>query len=153
MNTAEQEVREVMQGWLKALQAADADAIASHFADDSLNFDAHTAFQFKDLESYRRHLRSCMAYCPPDKVRFDVQDMKVIADGNMACCHFVTRAVANLDAGPMTVYTRGTMVLRKAGGKWSIIHGHASSPYDPQSSRVLHELTPEEPFQAERSTG
>lgn len=53
--TAEAEIREQMDSWLKAVLAMDIDDIVSHYSPDILAFDAVSQLQCKGIDAYKKH--------------------------------------------------------------------------------------------------
>ncbi len=135
------EVRQVVEAWLEGIHKRDGAAVAALCAPEVLAFDAHSAFQFRNRDEFEKHLVSCMGQCPPS-VTFDLHDIHVEADENLAFSHHLFCARMPRDGKELVVWTRGTMCLRKVDGEWKVVHGHASSPYDLESGKAMLELQP-----------
>ena len=64
-------------------------------------------------------------------ITFENSDMTVESDGKMAFAHYMTHVAGKRkDGNPIDVNIRVTDVLRKAKGKWLIVHEHVSVPVD-----------------------
>lgn len=138
--TAQAQIRQMVDRYLGAIRAADAEAIASFYAPDILAFDAIAELQFKGVEAYKKHWQACMEMCPGDGMGvFELHDLSIEADGDLAFGHALCRCGPSKDkAGWM----RATLAFRKTDGKWTIAHEHWSAPFDPESCKALFDLKP-----------
>lgn len=138
----EAEIRELIDGWLKAVLDRDVERIASHYTPDILAYDAIAALQFKGVEAYRRHWENCLTMCP-GPMTFEIHDLNVTAGDEVAYCTYLTRCGGTDEKGQeQTGWMRTTIGCRRIGGKWRIAHEHFSSPFDPQSGKALMDLQP-----------
>tara|TARA_R110001599_G_scaffold171353_1_gene362060 strand:+ start:43820 stop:44269 length:450 start_codon:yes stop_codon:yes gene_type:complete len=139
---AESEIRTVIDQWQKAVVAGDLDRIMAHYADDILSFDAVAQLQFKGTAAYRKHWQACMEMCKGPMI-FDIHELGVTANDDIAFSHYLTRCGGGADSGEeQTAWMRGTVCHRKIGGKWLVVHEHFSAPFDMQSSKALFDLKP-----------
>jgi uncharacterized protein (TIGR02246 family) len=140
--TAEDEVRELIEGWASAAQAKDVARIMAFYAPDVLAFDAIAALQFKGAEAYRKHWQACLEMCP-GSMTFEVHDLGITAGGDMAFGHYLARCGGTDASGEEKGgWFRATVCCRKSGGRWRIVHEHYSAPFDPQSGKALLGLVP-----------
>src|SRR3546814_5465679 len=86
---AEAEIRELVDGWSKAVRALDVDAIMAHYAPEMVAYDAIAALRFRGAEAYRAHWAMCLSLCPGPMV-FEVADLSVAAAGDLAFAHGLT---------------------------------------------------------------
>ena len=139
----EAQIRRLVQDWAKAAAAKDLDAIFSHYAPDILAFDAIAQLQFKGTEAYKKHWEACMDLCPGPMI-FEVHDLSVAAQGDVAFCHYLSRCgEIGADGEEKVGWMRASAGLRQRSGKWLIVHEHFSAPFDPQSGKALLGLAPE----------
>lgn len=116
------DVRAAMDGFLAALNALDANAIVSYFAEDA------TAF-FPVVAPERLNGRAAIAevfntYVTETKknvakTNIVAEDVRVVRSGEMAVVSFQVH-------NPAAV-SRRTFVFRREGGRWLIVHMHASN--------------------------
>lgn len=138
----EDEVRAVIEEWIRAAGAKDLDAIMATYAPDIVAFDAIAQLQFKGAEAYRKHWQTCLAYMPGSMI-FKPSEVAVSASGDAAFVHYLCRCGGVKEDGTEeTGWMRGTVCLRKSGGQWKIVHEHFSTPFDPESSKALLDLEP-----------
>ncbi len=142
-NTAQEEVRQSIDSWLKAVRARDTKGILSHYAPDVVAFDAIQQLQFKGVEAYGKHWEACMAMCPGDMV-FDTGKLDIQAENDLAVAHGLIRCGMKDDNGQeQASWMRMTSSYRKSGGKWAIVHEHFSAPFDMRTSKALFDLDPD----------
>lgn len=142
-NTAQEEVRQSIDSWLKAVRARDAKGILSHYAPDVVAFDAVQQLQFKGVEAYGKHWEACLAMCPGDMV-FDAAKLDIRAENDLAIAHGLIRCGIKDDKGEEKAsWMRMTSSYRKNGGKWVIAHEHFSAPFDMRTSKALFDLDPD----------
>jgi PhnB protein len=140
--TAEAEIRDLMNDWLSSVRAADVKGIVAHYAPDILAFDAIAKLQFKGVDSYRKHWEACLAMCPGPMV-FEVHDLGIVADRDVAFAHGLCRCGAKDESGEeKTSWMRFTTCYRRTSGSWKIVHEHFSAPFDVESGKALFDLKP-----------
>ena len=140
--TAEDEIRASVGSWVKAVVARDIEAIMSHYAPDVVSFDAILALQFKGRDAYRRHWEACLDMCAGE-MAFDVHELAVATDRDVAFCHYLLTCGAINEQGEKQVgWMRATVCYRAIGDRWLIVHEHFSAPFDMESGKALLELKP-----------
>jgi uncharacterized protein (TIGR02246 family) len=136
--TAEAEIREQVDSWLKAVLALDLDGIVSHYAPDILAFDAVSQLQFKGVDAYRKHWQACLAMCRPGAMIFEMHDLNVAAGDDVAFATALNRCGGTGENGEEKAgWMRMTTGYRKTHGKWMIVHEHFSAPFDMETLKVL----------------
>ncbi|MCY1392874.1 hypothetical protein D9M71_77570 [compost metagenome] len=141
-NTAETEVRQLIERWHRAVVAKDIDAIVQPYADDIVAFDAVKALQFKGKQSYRAHWEFCMAQCPGGGI-FEFEQVQVAAAGDVAFAHWLTRCgPAPQEGEDNSGYIRVTAGYKRIGGQWQVVHEHWSAPFDMETNVALFNLKP-----------
>lgn len=140
--TAEDEIRELLDSWLKAVKVKDVERIMSHYARDVVAFDAIKELQFKGIEAYGAHWKACMEMCPGE-MTFEMHELDVQAGSDIAFCRYIGHCGGTDDKGQeQSGWMRATICLRKAGGRWQIAHEHYSAPFDCESGKALTDLKP-----------
>ena len=138
----EAQVRALLDDWASATRAKDIDGILASCAPDVLGFDCHSRLQLVGAEAYRKHLEACLP-CMQGPMIFEIHDLDVTAEGDLAFCHYLARCGGTGPDGQEHVgWLRGTSCLRRTGGRWRIVHEHFSAPFDPASGRALLEFEP-----------
>lgn len=140
--TAETEIRDLINAWLKDVLARDLDKIMSHYAPDVLAFDAIAALQFKGVAAYRKHWQACFEMCPGDMI-FEMHDLGIEMGEPLAVAHYLCRCGGTDANGEQkTSWMRATVCLRRQDGTWAIAHEHYSAPFDPASGKALFDAQP-----------
>lgn len=139
---AEAAIRNLVDAWQKAVVAGDIDRIMTHYAPDILAFDAVSQLQFKGVDTYRKHWLACMEMCKGGIV-FEVHQLAVTADEEVAFAHYLTRCGGKDDeGGEKTSWMRATVCLCRVDERWKIAHEHFSVPFDMQSGKAMFDLKP-----------
>lgn len=138
MNTAENDIRQLLQRWEQALRDKDLDAILALYADDVVAYDLMGAPRFDNKAAYAEHWRACMAQCP-DGGFLALQDIAVTAEGDLGFARFIAAG------GPdeqTSIWMRGTVCYRRQDGEWKIVHEHWSVPVDMESGKARFDARP-----------
>lgn len=135
--TAEGEIRQQMDSWLKAVLALDIDGIMSHYAPDVRAFDAIAQLQFKGVDAYRKHWEACFSMCSPGQMIFEIHDPEIVADDTVGFCHSLIRCGGTDGEEEKVGWMRMTVCYRKIAGTWKVVHEHFSMPFDMESGKVL----------------
>jgi uncharacterized protein (TIGR02246 family) len=142
-SSAEAEIRDLMESWLKSVRAMDVNAIVTHYAADIVAYDAVAQLQFKGVDAYKKHWETCLAMSPPGTMIFEIRDLNIGASGDVAFGHCLNRCGIKEENGEeKTSWMRMTTCYRKKNGKWAIVHEHTSAPFDMQSGKTLFDLMP-----------
>lgn len=140
--SAEAAVLEQQESWVAAVRDQDIDAIVAHYAPDIVAFDAVTKLQFKGVEAYRDHWLACMEMCRGPMV-FELHEVTIHADGEVAFCHALHRCGGTNDKGETEVgWLRMTSGYRRLEGQWKVVHEHFSVPFEMESGKALFDLEP-----------
>ncbi len=140
--SAKAEIRKLIEGWAKAAQGFDLDAIMASYTPDIVAFDAVGKLRFEGAEAYRAHWKACAEMCPGQMI-FEVHDLVIEAGDDLAFGHHLMRCgMVGEDGKEDASYMRGTFGCRRQGGRWLIAHEHFSVPFDPESSKALLGLEP-----------
>jgi uncharacterized protein (TIGR02246 family) len=120
-------IRQLVENWAKAVRNKDMGNILAHHADDIVMFDVPEPFQSIGIDAYRKTWDIFFKYTEPGV--FDIQQLKVIADENVAFC-IATMKCSDKSAGGdyVPLDFRLTIGLKKINDEWTIIHEHHSIP-------------------------
>ena len=129
----EAEIRSLIEAWTEAQRARDVTGRTAHYADDVLIFDAITPLQHAGLDALRRRLVQWFSTFD-GPIDCDVRDLQITADQHVAFCRSVQRFRGPLaGGGTLDMVVRYTTCLRQTGQGWTVIHEHASVPFDPET--------------------
>ncbi|MFC4175425.1 YybH family protein [Microvirga sp. GCM10011540] len=139
---SEDQVRDLLHSWLKAVRAKDVDAIASHYAPDIVAFDAIAQLQFKGVDAYSQHWKACMDMCE-GAMTFEIHDLAIAAGEDVAFGHYLSRCGgADANGEEKFCWMRVSVGCRKKADQWTIVHEHFSAPFDMETGKVLFGLEP-----------
>ena len=132
----EHAIRAMYDRFSAAVQSHDIHTIMSFYAPDVVAFDAFPPRQYSGAAAYRKDYEGFFAAFP-GPVTSKASDVHVNVSGNIAYAYGVdTWTVTGKDGQAMPMVFRFTDVLRRAGGKWLIVHEHLSFPVDPDSGKA-----------------
>jgi uncharacterized protein (TIGR02246 family) len=123
----ETEIRQLVENWAKAVRNKDMGTILAHHAEDIIMFDVPEPFQSIGIDAYRKTWDIFFKYTRPGV--FDIQQLKIVADENIAFCIATMKCSDKSDGGDFTPLDfRLTIGLKKINNQWVIIHEHHSTP-------------------------
>jgi uncharacterized protein (TIGR02246 family) len=123
-------IRERVNTLVQALRAKDIDALMAHYASDTVTFDLGPPLQVQGAGAYRRNFEAWFA-STHGPIHFELHDLRVEADGDIAFCHYLAHVESTRTTGKKADYwVRVTAGLRKIDGRWVITHEHISMPID-----------------------
>jgi uncharacterized protein (TIGR02246 family) len=125
----EAQIRQLIDGWAKALRTKDVDGVMSHYARDILLFDIAPPLQNKGADAYRKNWEEWFTTWQ-GPIGYEIRDLSITAGGGVAFSHSLNRIHGKRTNGEETdVWVRVTACLRRIEGKWLITHEHASVPF------------------------
>jgi ketosteroid isomerase-like protein len=128
MNSAENEIMELIEKCSNALNEKNLDALFEHITDDVELFDVVT--QTSGVGDYRKLWEQCLPFFG-DKVGTERKDVKIHAGSDLAFVHCFTRVTGvKSDNENAKSWLRTTICLKKINGAWKIAHEHISLPFD-----------------------
>lgn len=130
-------IKALEERFAKAVRAKDVDAIMKCYVpDESLFvFDLVPPRQYVGAKAYRKDWIDLLAAFP-GPITFEVSDLSVTADGNLAYGHSIQRVAGTDKSGKMAdMNVRVTDVYRKVEGKWLIVQEHVSVPVDLETGK------------------
>jgi uncharacterized protein (TIGR02246 family) len=139
----EDHIRQLIDGWAKALRAKDIDGVMSHYAPDILLFDLAPPLQYLGTDAYRKNWEEWFATWQ-GPIGYEIRDLSITTGDGVAFSHSLNRISGKRTNGEETdVWVRATACFRKINGKWKVTHEHISVPfYMDGSGRAAVELKP-----------
>jgi uncharacterized protein (TIGR02246 family) len=121
---SEAELRQLATDFVQAVNDADADRFVSFFAPDASAFFPSPANRerVKGIESIRTIIGPALAQKPANPLV--ARDFEIDVDGNLG--------VVSFNVGSQQVSSRRTLVVRRIGGTWKVVHLHASNLRPPE---------------------
>lgn len=132
-------VKDVLDQYLAAVKASDADALLALYADDARIFDMMQPFERRGQESGREMIEAWLGE-PGTTQDCAIDDLQVIEDGDLAIASAAVRyGVTMADGRHHTMWNRATWALRRLDGAWRIIHEHTSVPLANEDMQPMFE--------------
>jgi ketosteroid isomerase-like protein len=123
-------IRELMAERQSAMRARDAERVVAGCAPEVVIFDLAPPLRrvtsaVDEVEALRQWFATF-----DDTFDFEIRDLAVTVDGDVAFCHSLNRMGTRED-GPeqFQLWFRATYGLRRLDGEWRITHLHESSPF------------------------
>ena len=141
--TDEAQIRQLIDGWTKALHAKDVDGVMSHYAPDILLFDLAPPLQYLGGDAYRKNWEEWFTSWQ-GPIGYEIRNLSITVGDDVAFTHSLNRIYGKRTTGEDTdVWVRATACFRKIGGKWLVTHEHVSVPfYMDGSYRAAVDLKP-----------
>lgn len=141
-DTAEAQIRTLLEGWSVAVKEKNLEAIMAYYASDIVAYDAIMQLQFKGAKAYREHWQFCLGICE-GAMLFEQHEVTVHADGHLAFAHWLNRCGGADESGEVKAsWMRASAAYRKTDDGWRAVHEHFSAPFDMASGNALFDLQP-----------
>jgi uncharacterized protein (TIGR02246 family) len=137
------QIRQLIDGWAKALRAKDINGVISNYAPDVLTFDIVPPLQYLGTDAYRKNWEEWFATWE-GPIGYEIRDLSITTGDGVAFSHSLNRISGKRTNGENTdVWVRATACFRKINGKWKVTHEHISVPfYMDGSGRAAVDLKP-----------
>ena len=126
-NANEDQIRQLVENWAKAVRNKDIDAIIAHHSEDIVMYDVPEPFQSIGIDAYRKTWDLFFAFTKPGV--FDIQELHITAGENVAFCFAKMKCEDksnSMEFVPLDF--RLTIGLKKINNQWTIVHEHHSVP-------------------------
>ncbi len=139
---AEALIRQRVEDYAKAIRAKDIDRVMSLYAPNIVSFDLNPPLRYAGTDNKRRAWQEFFAtYTGP--VAYEVRDLDVTTDGELAFVHSLNHVKGTLASGHITdLWVRWTACFRRIDGVWLVVHDHVSVPADLEHGQAVLNLTP-----------
>lgn len=141
--TDEAQIRQLLEGWARAIRAKDVDGVMSAYAPEVVWFDLAPPLRYMGADAYRKSWGEWFATWQ-GSIGYEVRDLSITIGEDVAFHHSLNRIHGTRTGGEETdVWVRATVCLRKIDGKWMVTHEHFSVPfYMDGSYRAAVDLRP-----------
>jgi uncharacterized protein (TIGR02246 family) len=131
MTDDEAQIRELIEGWTRAVHAGDLAGVLADHADDIVMYDVPPPYQgVKGIEAYEQAWPEFLRW-QTTGATFELAGLDVTAGDTVAYAHALLRCGTPADlARKPDVLLRLTLGLRKERGRWVVAHEHHSFPDD-----------------------
>jgi ketosteroid isomerase-like protein len=109
---------------------------------DAVSYEHQAPLQYNGADAIREACRRGFE-AMPGFVRWDIPDLQVIVRDDIAVTWGLNRMRSQESGGHhVEVWSRGTRVFQRIGGKWKMIHQHVSLPSDLETRQARIDLKP-----------
>jgi len=121
-------IRELVEGWARAVRAKDLKGILANHSPEILMFDVPPPLESKGIDAYSKTWDLFFAWAR-DPVIFDFNEMGITAGKDVAYVTALMQCAGTERNGErIRLEFRLTIGLRKIGGQWIVMHEHHSIP-------------------------
>ncbi|MFD9889071.1 YybH family protein [Amycolatopsis sp. NPDC059027] len=126
----------------EGLRDKDLEGLEQLYAADIVSFDVEPPLQHVGTAAKLKNWVNVFTFF--EKVRYEIRDLKLTVDDEVAFGHGFGRLGGTLKNGTETsgMWVRATFCFRKIGGTWLIAHDQVSVPFDITSGRGVADLEP-----------
>lgn len=133
---SERQILDLLEARTEAFARRDPAAAAAAYGDDLVLYDAIVPFVRRDENPARRLEAWVASYRTP--IGHEIRDLEMTADGDVAFCHFLVRISGTMiDGTEVGMWVRATSCLRRRDDVWTIVHEHASVPFDAETGHAV----------------
>ena len=140
--SADRQVRAVVDRIAAAIRDKDVDAVMAHYAPEIVAFDLLPPLQYRGAAMIRERLSQWLSSFE-GTIGFDMRELAITAGEDVAFCHSLNRVSGRTrDGDAVEMWWRATNGFRRIPGGWVVSHGHSSEPFDMRSGKALTDLQP-----------
>lgn len=139
--SSQDEVRSRIETLVVAIKKRDLDAVREVFAPEIVSFDIVAPLRHEGVAAKTKNWADVFAAY--DELDYEVRDLTVLADGELAVSYSLNRISGTLRTGlPTAMWVRWTGCWRRIDGEWRIVHDQVSVPIDVLAGTALTRLQP-----------
>jgi uncharacterized protein (TIGR02246 family) len=121
--SAEAQIRRLLQGWSDSTAAKDLDAMMAGIDEDVVSYELGGALQYAGLSAVRDVCQRGVA-AAVGTIRWDIPDLRVVVRGDLA----VAWGIDELRVDGVESRARATRIFQRKDGHWLMVHQHRSLP-------------------------
>jgi ketosteroid isomerase-like protein len=127
-STEEEEIRNLVESWAKAVRTKNLDGIMLNHSPEILMFDVPPPAQSKGIDAYKKTWDVFFAWFQDSGI-FEINELKITAGEDVAYAAALMRCGGTEANGDkVELDFRLTICFRKIGGRWTVMHEHHSVP-------------------------
>jgi uncharacterized protein (TIGR02246 family) len=142
MDANQSDVRALLDAQVEAIRRKDLDRLMSLYSPDIVYFDVVPPLQYVGSAALRGRFTTWFdGY--RDAIDFEIRDLTIAADRDLAVSHWLSRASGTLKNGrKVGSWVRATSCCRRTDQGWLVTHEHISVPVDLASGSAATDLLP-----------
>jgi len=135
-------IRELIDGFVKAIRAKDINGVMSVFAPEIVSFDLGPPLQHGGGGIFMKRWQELFDLYQ-NSIYYEVRELSITAGDDVAFSHSLNRISGTMKDGRQTDrWLRWTAGYRKTNGKWLIVHEQVSVPVDLGNGKAMLDLRP-----------
>lgn len=132
----DRQIRELLETRTRAFGNRDTATAAAAYDGELVLYDAVGPFVRRGEDPTERLERWIELY--RTGIGHEIRDLEITAGGDVAFCHFLVRISGTMQDGTeVGMWVRATSCLRRQNGDWTIVHEHASVPFDADTGHAV----------------
>ena len=140
--TNQEEIRSLVEKWADAIRRRDFDELKEHYAEDVVVFDVPPPLRVKGRDEYRKNMERWLGNFK-GSVECEMAEVEITAGEDVAFVRSLTKVSDRLDESTSSgSWVRATVCYRKIGGRWVVVHEHASLPFNGMTTQSVVDLVP-----------
>jgi ketosteroid isomerase-like protein len=142
MDSAQSEVRALLDSRSEAMGMKDIDRVMSLYSPDIVYFDLVPPLRYTGSAALRERFLDWFGRWQ-SAIGQDIGEVNIVASGDIAAAHMLIRASGTLKTGQAVGYwVRTSNSFRRSNHRWLITHEHVSLPVDLKSRTAAMDLVP-----------
>ena len=135
-------IRNLIDGFVKAIRAKDINGVMSVFDPEVVSFDLGAPLQHGGGATFMKRWQELFKSYQ-SSIEYEVRDLSITVGDDVAFSHSLNRTSGTMKNGQKTDrWLRWTACYRKTNGKWLIVHEQVSVPVDMRSGKAMLDLQP-----------
>jgi ketosteroid isomerase-like protein len=131
-----EQIRALLKARTEAFGRRDAAAAAAAYDEKLVLYDAVGPFVRRGEASADRLEAWIDLY--RTGIGHEIRDLEITAGPDLAFCHFLVRISGTMrDGTGVAMWVRATSCLRRQRDEWTIVHEHASVPFDAETGQAV----------------
>jgi len=132
-------IAQLLRSYAASVYAKDVDAFAALYDADVHVFDMWGAWSHRGIEAWRAMASEWFASLGSERVAVGVDDLQVhVTNNDLAAAHaFLTYTALSAEGKELrSLNNRLTLILKRCGESWRIVHEHTSAPADFETLKI-----------------
>jgi uncharacterized protein (TIGR02246 family) len=127
--TDDEQIRDLIERWIRAVQSTDLDGVLENHAPDIVMYDVPPPYRGnRGIDEYRASWPQFFDWLRSGAV-FELDTIDVVAGGDVGFAYALLRCGKPEDFKDPDYRLRLTVGLRKTDGQWVVVHEHHSYPF------------------------
>jgi uncharacterized protein (TIGR02246 family) len=142
MNSAEAEIKSLLDTWSAAVAAKDVDGLMTLYAPDIVYFDVVPPLRFSGTDEVRKNFERWFGLWSSG-IKSESRDLRIRVSGDTAIAFKLHRSSGTRkDGREAGMWVRVTVCCRRSSDRWLISHEHVSLPVEMPGGRAVMDAVP-----------